>query len=168
MHHPTDRIAHTTGFVTPVVEQWLERENVLYKEKEDCIKKKNLQKNIVTAIKDYFKCGIYMIIIWFSDSQSDLCCPAWPSPSAHRGPVRRQGDRLALQLLDSAHASWRYTRWLKVHTLVEGTHASWRYTQLVEGTHVSWRYTRLVEGTHASWRYTRWLKVHTLVEGTHS
>ena len=26
MHHPTDRIAHTTTFVTPVVEHWLERE----------------------------------------------------------------------------------------------------------------------------------------------
>ena len=26
MHHPTDRIAHTTAFVTPAVEQWLERE----------------------------------------------------------------------------------------------------------------------------------------------
>ena len=26
MHHPADRIAHITGFVTPVVEQWLERE----------------------------------------------------------------------------------------------------------------------------------------------
>ena len=26
MHHPTDRIAHTTAFVTPVVEYWLERE----------------------------------------------------------------------------------------------------------------------------------------------
>ena len=26
MHHPTDRIAHTTAFVTPVVEQWLEGE----------------------------------------------------------------------------------------------------------------------------------------------
>ena len=25
MHHPTDRITHTTAFVTPVVEQWLER-----------------------------------------------------------------------------------------------------------------------------------------------
>ena len=24
--HPTDRIAHTTTFVTPVVEHWLERE----------------------------------------------------------------------------------------------------------------------------------------------
>ena len=28
MHHPTDRIAHTTAFVTPVVEHWLERERV--------------------------------------------------------------------------------------------------------------------------------------------
>ena len=26
MHHPTDKIAHTTAFVTPVVEDWLERE----------------------------------------------------------------------------------------------------------------------------------------------
>ena len=26
MHHPTDRIAHTTTFVTPVVEHWLKRE----------------------------------------------------------------------------------------------------------------------------------------------
>ena len=26
MHQPTDSIAHTTAFVTPVVEHWLERE----------------------------------------------------------------------------------------------------------------------------------------------
>ena len=26
MRHPTDRIIHTTAFVTPVVEHWLERE----------------------------------------------------------------------------------------------------------------------------------------------
>ena len=26
MHHPTDRIAHITAFVTPVVEHWLRRE----------------------------------------------------------------------------------------------------------------------------------------------
>ena len=26
MHHPTDRIAHTTAIVTPVVEHWLNRE----------------------------------------------------------------------------------------------------------------------------------------------
>ena len=26
MYHPTDRIAHTTAFFTPVVEHWLERE----------------------------------------------------------------------------------------------------------------------------------------------
>ena len=26
MHHPTDRITHTTAVVTPVVERWLERE----------------------------------------------------------------------------------------------------------------------------------------------
>ena len=26
MHHPTDRIAYTTAFVTPVMEHWLEQE----------------------------------------------------------------------------------------------------------------------------------------------
>ena len=26
MHHPTDRMTHTTAFVKPVVEHWLERE----------------------------------------------------------------------------------------------------------------------------------------------
>ena len=26
MHHPIDRIVHTTDFVTPVVEHWMERE----------------------------------------------------------------------------------------------------------------------------------------------
>ena len=26
MHHPIDRIAHTTAFIAPVVEHWLERE----------------------------------------------------------------------------------------------------------------------------------------------
>ena len=26
MHHPTDRIAHTMAFVTPVVENWQEQE----------------------------------------------------------------------------------------------------------------------------------------------
>ena len=26
MHHPTERIPHTTAFVTPVMEHWLERE----------------------------------------------------------------------------------------------------------------------------------------------
>ena len=26
MHHPTDRIIHTTAFDTPVMEHWLERE----------------------------------------------------------------------------------------------------------------------------------------------
>ena len=30
MHHPTDRIPHTTAFVTPVMEHWLEREIALW------------------------------------------------------------------------------------------------------------------------------------------
>ena len=30
MYHPTDRIAHTTAFVKPVMEHWLEREIALW------------------------------------------------------------------------------------------------------------------------------------------
>ena len=35
MHHPTDRIPHTTTFVTQVVEHWLEREIVYKKRKQN-------------------------------------------------------------------------------------------------------------------------------------
>ena len=33
MHHPTDRMVHTTAFVTPVVDHWLEREIVFKKDR---------------------------------------------------------------------------------------------------------------------------------------
>ena len=36
MHHPTDRITHTTAFVTPVVEHWLEREIAQWVHHERC------------------------------------------------------------------------------------------------------------------------------------
>ena len=32
MHDPTDRITHTTAFVTPVVEHWMKREIMLYRD----------------------------------------------------------------------------------------------------------------------------------------
>ena len=35
MHHPTDRITHTTALVTPVVEHWLEREIAQWLSKAD-------------------------------------------------------------------------------------------------------------------------------------
>ena len=35
MHHPTDRIAHITAFVTPVVEHWLEREIAQWDRSDD-------------------------------------------------------------------------------------------------------------------------------------
>ena len=43
MHHPTDRIAHTTAFVTPVVEHWLERE-IVHKERKKERKKETRKK----------------------------------------------------------------------------------------------------------------------------
>ena len=36
MHHPTDRIIHTTAFVTPVVEHWLEREIAQWVVRSEC------------------------------------------------------------------------------------------------------------------------------------
>ena len=38
MHHPTDRLAHTTGFVTPVVEYWLEQEIAQWTHQEGSIR----------------------------------------------------------------------------------------------------------------------------------
>ena len=40
MHHPTDRITHTTAFVTPVVEHWLEQEIIILKYFTLCIASK--------------------------------------------------------------------------------------------------------------------------------
>ena len=51
MHHPTDRITHTTAFVTPVVEHWLEREIALNESLgHTCF---------------VFTISFYHIIIWF-------------------------------------------------------------------------------------------------------
>ena len=36
MHHPTDRITHTTAFVTPVVDHWLERKIAQWVHHEGC------------------------------------------------------------------------------------------------------------------------------------
>ena len=39
MHHPIDRIAHTTAFVTPVVKHWLEREIAQWVHREGSIRR---------------------------------------------------------------------------------------------------------------------------------
>ena len=39
MHHPTDRIAYTTAFVTPVMEHWLEREIPIWDHHEGSIRR---------------------------------------------------------------------------------------------------------------------------------
>ena len=39
MHHPTDRITHTTAFDTPVVEHWLEREIAQWVHLEELIRR---------------------------------------------------------------------------------------------------------------------------------
>ena len=52
MHHPTDRIIHTTAFVKPVVEHWLEREIAQWvhpMEDRSEQSKKNLLSRIILA-----------------------------------------------------------------------------------------------------------------------
>ena len=39
MHHPADRITHTTAFVTPVMEHWLEREIAQWVHQEGLIRR---------------------------------------------------------------------------------------------------------------------------------
>ena len=50
MHHPTDRIAHTTAFVTPVVEHWLEREIAQWVHHEGSI-----QEPIIPWVNAYYR-----------------------------------------------------------------------------------------------------------------
>ena len=47
MHHPTDRITHTTAFVTPVVEHWLEREIAQWVHHEGSIRRPIAQVMII-------------------------------------------------------------------------------------------------------------------------
>ena len=62
MHHPTDRIAHSTAFVIPVVEHWLEREIAQWVHPRD-----------VRRHKLYTTCArFYMLIYTCENIRSDL------------------------------------------------------------------------------------------------
>ena len=58
MHHPTDRITHTTAFVTPVVEHWLEREIVNNTDNYRGI-------TLVSCLGKLFTCILNKILIYF-------------------------------------------------------------------------------------------------------
>ena len=60
MHHPTDRIAHTTAFVTPVVEHWLEREILIV---------------IKDALAICFSANSVYVSIKMGSSRCALCSP---------------------------------------------------------------------------------------------
>ena len=60
MHHPTDRIIHTTAFVTPVVEDWLEQDIVTNAVLLNTLKLGSLcKKNLLT----FYKIKYYKFII---------------------------------------------------------------------------------------------------------
>ena len=50
MHHPRDVITHTTAFVTPVVEQWLEREIAQLVHHEGSIRQPTVRANALTTV----------------------------------------------------------------------------------------------------------------------
>ena len=61
MHHPTDRITHTTVFVTPVVEHWLEREIAQWVHHEGSTHRTMSERSYQEWY--YFKLQIYLAII---------------------------------------------------------------------------------------------------------
>ena len=67
MHHPTDRIAHTTAFVTPVVEHWLERVTLLEvgEKEQSAIVKKHTQE------PQCFKCSGWKLVTLLEGSQRE-------------------------------------------------------------------------------------------------
>ena len=56
MHHPTDRIIHTTAFVTPVVEHWLEREITSTRSVQD--------DNTMVTIQLYLMEGVLLTLVY--------------------------------------------------------------------------------------------------------
>ena len=58
MHHPTGRTAHTTAFVTSVVEHWLEHEIVTVEERLNLISLMIPLEHINAFIIDYWNSNI--------------------------------------------------------------------------------------------------------------
>ena len=75
MHHPTDRITHTTAFVTPVVEHWLE---VVAKDSEplsNCFKGRK-EMFYLTTHSTHFNLRLYgvrYVLKYHSDSDYTSC-----------------------------------------------------------------------------------------------
>ena len=74
MHHHTDRITHTTAFVTPVVEHWLEREIAQWVHHEGTIRRPIVPwaKVLTTElhlVRIFLENGIYLT--WWSVATSD-------------------------------------------------------------------------------------------------
>ena len=71
MHHPTDRIAHTKAFVTPVMEHWLEQETTQRVHHEGSIRQpislSTGERNLNTVCASTFKILLSMIAVgvWY-------------------------------------------------------------------------------------------------------
>ena len=83
MHHPTDRIAHTTAFVTPVVEHWLERDIAQWVHHEGYQEK-------VLSIK-------VRVVQWYSSES--ICQPGI-------NPYQGAGGRLLISMFHAHITMW--------------------------------------------------------------
>ena len=70
MHHPTDRITHTTTFVTPVVEHWLEREIAQWVHHEGSIRRP-----IIAGFIFGLFSRSHPITHNFDNKRHGVCCP---------------------------------------------------------------------------------------------
>ena len=68
MHHPIDRIVHTTAFVTPVMEHWLEREISKWKTKMKISLCYDHEKQDKVIYNILIKSSLYNYIIGYSGS----------------------------------------------------------------------------------------------------
>ena len=83
MHHPIDRIAHTTAFVTPVMEHWLEREIAQWVHTHT-----HHEGSIRRPIAPCANSHTYSKT-WYQDVQPCLICLIWTLYVTALPPVRR-------------------------------------------------------------------------------
>ena len=111
MHHPTDKITHTTAFGTPVVEHWLEREIAREREREKK-KKKKKKKNyalyLIIHIQNNAICMVLPSLMQNQYNQSDLHTNNgihWQSVSLVVGPSLDKGIQFLTRTVCAYHVT---------------------------------------------------------------
>ena len=105
MHNPTDMIAHTTAFVTPVVEHWLEREIAQWvhhmKDRSD-----DPSHHERTPLPRSYISLLYLTVVQSTTSQSVSTIIGWGRFGYH--PFCVYGIRVIFNVNSSWNPFWRY------------------------------------------------------------